>query len=160
MKQTDIFIFPPIKIQQILYGNFIIKINLSLTNTPHFTYKITSPIGKKTLDFLVQYFFEKTNPQLKLPLNWTGISPFTKKVLIALSKNIGFGEWISYKELATIIGNPNSARAVGQALNKNPWPIIIPCHRVLKSTGSLGGFSSGINIKKFLLRHERIYYKK
>jgi methylated-DNA-[protein]-cysteine S-methyltransferase len=66
---------------------------------------------------------------------------------------IPYGQVISYNELAKRIGNPNSARAVGNAVGANPIPIIVPCHRVVSSRG-LGGYSSGIEIKKMLLRLE------
>lgn len=66
---------------------------------------------------------------------------------------IPYGQVISYNELAKRVGNPNSARAVGNAVGVNPIPIIVPCHRVVSSRG-LGGYSSGIEIKKTLLRLE------
>jgi methylated-DNA-[protein]-cysteine S-methyltransferase len=159
MEQKEFFIFPPIKIQLFLDSNFITKISLSLDNiTSLFTYKIHSHTGELALEFFLQYFFKKTNPRITLPLKWDLISPFTRKVLSTLSKHTNFGEWISYQKLAELTGNKNGARAVGRALNKNPWPIVIPCHRVLKKDQKIGGFSSGIQIKKILLRHENILY--
>ncbi len=82
---------------------------------------------------------------------------FEKKVWSALKK-IPFGETRSYKWIAEKIGNPAAVRAVGQALSKNPIPIVIPCHRVIESDGSIGGFSSGVDIKRRLLEIE--YYAK
>lgn len=79
---------------------------------------------------------------------------FQKKVWNALSI-IPFGETRSYKEIAEIIKNPNGVRAVGNACNKNPILIIIPCHRVISKNGDLRGFECGINIKKYLLDFER-----
>ena len=90
------------------------------------------------------------------PLNWKKVSPFTQKVLKTLYNNTKFGEVISYQELAKIIGNAKYARAIGQALNKNPWPILIPCHRVINKNKKIGGFSAGIPLKKILLLHEGI----
>ncbi len=78
---------------------------------------------------------------------------FEHKVWLAL-KEIPYGETRSYKWLAERVGRPKAARAVGQALKKNPMPIILPCHRVIASDGSIGGFSCGIEIKEWLLRHE------
>jgi O-6-methylguanine DNA methyltransferase len=66
---------------------------------------------------------------------------------------IPYGQVITYSDLANRIGKPNSARAVGNAVGANPIPIIVPCHRVISSSG-LGGYSSGIEIKKKLLRLE------
>ena len=82
---------------------------------------------------------------------------FEKKVWLAL-KDIPYGETRTYKWLAGKIGRPNASRAVGQALGRNPLPIILPCHRIIESDGSLGGYSGGINIKRRLLDIE--YYMK
>jgi O-6-methylguanine DNA methyltransferase len=68
---------------------------------------------------------------------------------------IPYGEVVTYKELACAVGRPKAARAVGNAVGKNPLPIIIPCHRVLAANG-LGGYSCGIDIKKNLLRLEGV----
>ena len=74
-------------------------------------------------------------------------------------KEIPCGETRSYKQIAEAIGHPKSVRAVANACGKNPYPIIIPCHRVVKSDGSLGGYSGkgGINKKRELLRKEQIF---
>ena len=71
-------------------------------------------------------------------------------------KKIPIGETKTYKEIAKLIGSPKAARAVANACGKNPYPITIPCHRVVRSDGSLGGFSSigGIKLKKRLLKLE------
>ena len=72
--------------------------------------------------------------------------------------SIPVGETRSYKWIAEKIGNPSAVRAVGRALSKNPVPVVIPCHRVIESEGSIGGYSSGVNIKRRLLDLE--YYAK
>jgi len=72
-------------------------------------------------------------------------------------KKIPYGKTISYQELAHNVGNNNASRAVGNANGKNPIPIIIPCHRVIRKNGKLGSFGGGINIKKKLLELERNY---
>ena len=76
-------------------------------------------------------------------------------------KKIPRGETLSYKQIALTIGRPKSSRAVANACGKNPYPIIIPCHRVVKSNGSLGGYSGkgGRNKKRELLKKERIFIK-
>lgn len=81
-------------------------------------------------------------------------TPFQKKVWKALTQ-IPYGETRSYKEIARAIGHPNAFRAVGRANSKNPIPLIIPCHRVIKSKGGLGGFGHGIKVKKRLLEFEK-----
>jgi O-6-methylguanine DNA methyltransferase len=79
---------------------------------------------------------------------------FQRKVWEKVSE-IPYGELRSYKWIANEIGNPNAVRAVGNAVGKNPVPPIIPCHRVIRSDGKLGGFSSGIALKKWLLKLEK-----
>ncbi|MBH60454.1 MAG: 6-O-methylguanine DNA methyltransferase [Dehalococcoidia bacterium] len=67
------------------------------------------------------------------------------------------GETRTYKEIAILIGSPNSARAVANACAKNPYPVLVPCHRVIRSDGNLGGYSAlgGVDKKKELLEQER-----
>jgi len=84
---------------------------------------------------------------------------FEHKVWLAL-KEIPYGETRSYKWISEKVGRPKAMRAVGQALKKNPMPIILPCHRVIASDGSIGGFSCGVEIKGWLLRHEGAYGKR
>jgi methylated-DNA-[protein]-cysteine S-methyltransferase len=80
-------------------------------------------------------------------------TPFQLRVWQEL-RRIPWGQAISYKELARRIGNPKASRAVGQANGRNPIPLIIPCHRVIAADGGLGGYSSGLERKSWLLRHE------
>lgn len=68
---------------------------------------------------------------------------------------VGYGKTVSYKDIASKIGNDNAARAVGAALNKNPLLILVPCHRVVGADGSLTGFACGIDKKRFLLELEK-----
>lgn len=82
------------------------------------------------------------------------MTPFAKKVYKAVLR-IPLGEVRTYKWVAKKIGYPKAYRAVGNALNKNPWPIIIPCHRVVACDGGLGGYSRGLNRKKKLMELER-----
>lgn len=85
-------------------------------------------------------------------------SSFYEKVYSEMAK-IPPGETLSYKELATRAGNPNAVRAVGTACKKNKLPLIVPCHRVIKSDGSLGEYVFGPKMKNFLLNHEGISIK-
>ncbi len=84
---------------------------------------------------------------------------FEKSVWSSL-KEILFGETRTYKWIAEKVGHPAAVRAVGRALSKNPIPIILPCHRVIESDGSIGGYSSGVNIKVRLLEMEYYSLKK
>jgi methylated-DNA-[protein]-cysteine S-methyltransferase len=83
-------------------------------------------------------------------------TPFQLEVLRALQK-VPYGETISYGGLARRIGRPKASRAVGTANARNPLPIVIPCHRVIGSNGSLVGFGGGLDIKQKLLDLERTY---
>lgn len=83
---------------------------------------------------------------------------FREKVL-DLTGRIPEGKVTTYSELAKALGSPKAARSVGNALNKNLHPIVIPCHRVIKSTGEIGGYSRGQDIKIALLKKEGIPVK-
>lgn len=100
---------------------------------------------------LEKYFTGKLK-KFSLPLDLQS-SPFYKKVLMVV-KNIPYGKTASYKQIAYRIDNPKAARAVGNANANNPIPIIIPCHRVVASNGSLGGYGGGLTMKRWLLEHE------
>ena len=91
----------------------------------------------------------------ELEVDLSGEGEFTRKVLMEL-RNVPYGQVTSYGRLARKLGYRSAGRAVGQALGRNPIPIIIPCHRVVKEDGSIGGFGMGIFIKKRLLTLEGI----
>ncbi len=91
------------------------------------------------------------------PIHFTSGTSFQQKVWKELLK-IPAGNTKSYGQIAAAIGNPKAARAVGNANGKNPIPIVVPCHRVVNSDGSLGGYSSGTNIKRALLDLEKIFW--
>lgn len=92
---------------------------------------------------------------LDLTLDMESVSEFHRRVY-ALTRQIPPGQTMTYGELATALGEPGAARAVGQALGSNPFPIIVPCHRVLASGGKAGGFSApgGVETKHTLLEIE------
>lgn len=79
---------------------------------------------------------------------------FTRQVLWKLLKVVKFGDVVSYQQLAALAGSPNAARAVGGAMRSNPVPILIPCHRVVRSSGAMGNYSGGVAVKEWLLAHE------
>jgi methylated-DNA-[protein]-cysteine S-methyltransferase len=86
-------------------------------------------------------------------LDYNGFTPFQRAVWEA-TRRIPHGQTRSYGWVAQQLGKPGAARAVGQALGRNPFPIIVPCHRVLAGDGGLGGFSDGLEMKKLLLELE------
>lgn len=105
---------------------------------------------------LLELFFEgaKVSFDLEaLPLRLAGVSSFALKVSAALMATEP-GELVSYSSLAAAAGHPGAARAVGNVMAANPWPVIVPCHRVVRSDGGLGGFSRGIEWKQRLLELE------
>ena len=108
-------------------------------------------INKNTIKWL-EFYFKKKAIEIEIPMFLPG-TEFQQKVWLELMK-IPYGEVIPYKELARRVGLNKGFQAVGGANGKNPIPIIIPCHRVIMSDGSLGGFRGGLKIKKYLLELE------
>ncbi len=111
-----------------------------------------TPLIKKAAKQLDE-FFNGRRKSFNLPLLLEG-TDFQKSVWKALL-TIPFGETRSYKEIAIQVGNPKAARAVGMANNRNPISIIVPCHRVIGSNGSLIGYGGGLSIKNYLLNIEK-----
>jgi methylated-DNA-[protein]-cysteine S-methyltransferase len=101
----------------------------------------------------IQAYFAGQLTRFASPLHPQG-SPYDMKVWAAVQR-IPLGETRSYQEIAQEVGNPRGCRAIGGANRRNPLPLLIPCHRVIRKDGGLGGFSSGQGIKEWLLRFER-----
>ena len=114
---------------------------------------VRSRLAEKLCEELSRYFAGEA-VRFTVGLDLSGATAFQRRVWRALGR-VAFGATISYGELARRAGCPGGARAVGQAVGSNPIPIIIPCHRVIRSDGALGGFSAGLGIKRWLLDHER-----
>lgn len=102
----------------------------------------------------VEEYFEGRRSSFDFPVDLTVLSDFERQVLGTLWEEVSFGEVIPYAELARRIGRPRAARAVGNALGRNPVAIVIPCHRVIRSDGSLGGYMGGLRFKRHLLALE------
>jgi methylated-DNA-[protein]-cysteine S-methyltransferase len=98
-------------------------------------------------------YFEGKREAFDLSLDLTGSAEFTRDVLGELAR-VPFGEVTTYGHLAAQVGRPRAARAVGTVMNRNPIPIVLPCHRVVGSTGSLVGYAGGLDRKEQLLRLE------
>lgn len=99
-------------------------------------------------------YFAGTRSRFELPVDLGSLSPFDRRVLGTAASTIPYGEVVPYGELARRIARPHAARAVGGALGRNPVAIVVPCHRVVHSDGSLGGYGAGIAYKKKLLALE------
>ncbi len=98
-------------------------------------------------------YFEGRRRDFDLDLDWRLTGGFTRKVLRATAR-IPFGETRSYRQVAASAGSPRAFRAAGSALGSNPIPIVVPCHRVLRTGGALGGYAGGLDIKRRLLELE------
>jgi methylated-DNA-[protein]-cysteine S-methyltransferase len=92
--------------------------------------------------------------EFSVPIDTASLPPFHKKVLLAARK-IPFGKTETYAALAARVGNPRAARAVGQAMARNPLALVLPCHRVVATGGGLGGYGGGLDLKRRLLVSER-----
>jgi methylated-DNA-[protein]-cysteine S-methyltransferase len=110
----------------------------------------TDPVRRE----LDEYFAGRRR-QFDVPLDWSLVRGFAGAVLHATAR-IPFGGVTSYREIAGEAGSPNAYRAAGNALGSNPIPIVVPCHRVLHSGGGLGGYTGGLDRKRFLLRLEGV----
>jgi methylated-DNA-[protein]-cysteine S-methyltransferase len=98
-------------------------------------------------------YFEGRRLDFDLPLDWSLTQGFTRRVLRATAK-VPYGQVSTYRQVATKAGNEKAVRAAGNALGANPIPIVVPCHRILRTGGSLGGYGGGRPRKEFLLRLE------
>lgn len=90
-----------------------------------------------------------------LPLDWQLSKDFRRKVLRAIAR-IPYGQTRNYTQMATSAGNERAVRAAGTACGTNPIPVVVPCHRVLRSGGALGGYGGGVPMKEALLRLEGV----
>jgi methylated-DNA-[protein]-cysteine S-methyltransferase len=120
------------------------------------------PEAVETADLLPRFrrelndYFAGRTVRFTVSIDLSKQPPFFRAVYEACRK-VPYGKTASYLDLARAAGSPNAARAVGQAMARNPMPLVIPCHRIVSADGSLGGFSSprGLQLKSRLLRLER-----
>lgn len=100
-------------------------------------------------------YFSGARHRFDVPIDWRLVRGFAGAVLRATA-NIPFGGVSTYREVATEAGSPNAYRAAGNALGSNPIPIVVPCHRVLHAGGGLGGYTGGLDRKRYLLTLEGV----
>jgi methylated-DNA-[protein]-cysteine S-methyltransferase len=105
----------------------------------------------------LEEYFGHHRTTFSLPVDLTGLTPFTQQVLKATS-HVPFGQVSTYQGIASAIGRPSATRAVGNALGRNPVPVIVPCHRVVRSDGSMGWYTGGAHIKERLLDIEGVRF--
>jgi methylated-DNA-[protein]-cysteine S-methyltransferase len=98
-------------------------------------------------------YFDGRLRRFRFELDWALVGPFGRKIL-AVTAQIPYGTVTNYGDVAERTGNPRASRAAGNALGSNPIPIVVPCHRVVRSGGGLGGYTGGLERKRFLLQLE------
>jgi methylated-DNA-[protein]-cysteine S-methyltransferase len=126
-----------------------------------FTEDVLCPPGTpllKEASYQLCAYFDGSLTEFDLPLRMEGTA-FRLKCWEAL-RTIPYGETVSYREQAKRIGNPKAVRAVGGANHHNPISIVVPCHRVIGTDGTLTGYGGGMDKKKWLLEHERKHQKR
>lgn len=126
-------------------------INIQFTQPQKALLQTTELLSMATIQ--LDEYFQGKRTTFSLPFKLTG-TPFQLAVWKEL-QNIPYGKTTSYKEIAQKINKPKAYRAVGVANNKNPLPIIIPCHRVIGSNGKLIGYAGGLKLKNYLLELEK-----
>ena len=104
----------------------------------------------------VESYFAGERRAFDLPLDWSLISGFNRQVLRELASGVPYGAVVGYGDLAGRVGQPGAAQAVGTAMGSNPLPIVVPCHRVVESSGGIGGFGGGLETKRKLLALEGV----
>jgi methylated-DNA-[protein]-cysteine S-methyltransferase len=101
----------------------------------------------------LEEYFEGRRHDFDLGIDLRGVTDFTSRVLGELAR-VPYGQTTTYADLARRAGRPKAARAVGMVMNRNPVPIVLPCHRVVGTSGSLVGYGGGLDVKERLLRLE------
>ncbi len=149
--------FEPFSLVVIWDGVLIERIFIKKGSLEEKRHQLPDPVRKLKMEVSA---YLKGNLRRFSPYNlkFSSLSPFFRRVL-KVTSNIPYGTLKSYSEIAEEVGGKKYARAVGMVLSKNPFPILIPCHRVIRKNGELGGFSGGVNIKRFLIDLESKFKK-
>jgi methylated-DNA-[protein]-cysteine S-methyltransferase len=116
---------------------------------------LASPARTDAVRRQLDEYFSGQRHGFDVPIDWRLVRGFAGDVLRATAR-IPFGSVSSYREVATEAGSPNAYRAAGNALGSNPIPIVVPCHRVLHAGGGLGGYTGGLERKRYLLHLEGV----
>ncbi len=142
----------PRKNKKDLIEDIVAKVGASFSNNPVNSH----PQSVAVADTVSDYFKGILKCNIRIPREWMDMGDFReleKAVLIATA-DIPYGELRTYKEIAEAVGHPGAARFAGNTIAKNPFPIIIPCHRVVRSDGTIGKFGGGSDMKAWLIALE------
>jgi methylated-DNA-[protein]-cysteine S-methyltransferase len=152
---------------------------LTVAATPRGLVRVAYPDPDRSLDLVLERLAESVSPRIleaparldpirreleeyfagrlrhfETPIDWALTRGFFRRVL-EVTAGIDYGEVLTYTEVATRAGSPRAVRATGNGLGSNPMPVVVPCHRVVRTGGGLGGYTGGIERKEFLLGLER-----
>ncbi len=116
---------------------------------------LSDPVRTDAVRRQLDDYFAGIRRDFDVPIDWRLVRGFAGNVLRATA-DIRYGAVSTYRQIATDAGSPNAYRAAGNALGSNPIPIVVPCHRVLHAGGGLGGYTGGLDRKRFLLRLEGV----
>jgi len=135
--------------------NLIRRVILSPSN--FFNCEIISAHPCKNIEKLIhtwlKTYLEQKELKIALPLDFSFLRPFTLNALKTI-QSIPFGKTASYKQIAMQAGNALASRAIGNICHRNPFPLIIPCHRIINASGNIGGFAYDITLKQKMLQFE------
>jgi methylated-DNA-[protein]-cysteine S-methyltransferase len=140
----------------------LVRVGLPNEDSDHFLTVLAQRVSPRVLEAPSRFdearreldlYFEGRLDRFDLPLDWQLSHGFRRKVLRQTAR-IPYGQTRSYKEMAQRAGSPRAVRAAGSALGSNPIPIVVPCHRVLRTGGGLGGYGGGLELKQALLQLE------
>lgn len=140
----------------------LVKVGLPNEGLDHFLARLADKVSPRILEMPsrldearreLELYFDGKLQDFDLPLDWQLSHGFRRKVLRATAR-IPYGQTSSYKQMAERAGSPRAVRAAGSALGSNPIPIVVPCHRVLRTGGALGGYGGGLELKQALLELE------
>lgn len=148
MTRTEVLVRSPLRLTLTWEGETITAIDLAWSASSDAD-TATSPLGHRLAELLEGYVAGEAITWPDLPLDWDRLTPFRRDVLQRLARTHP-GETLTYGQLAATVGRPGAARAVGRCMATNPWPLVVPCHRVVGSAG-LTGFGPGLKMKRWLL---------
>src|SRR5262249_45851452 len=129
-------------------ASFVAELRRSLDALP-----VRSPARTAEIVHQLRAYFAGERRAFDLRIDFGHVTPFLRRVLTAAA-GVPPGQVVSYGEIARRIGQPRGSRAVGQALGRNPMPIVLPCHRIIAAGGKIGGYGGGLRMKRTLLRLE------